>query len=133
MSPVIHREDDAGILGSHPTASRFTKERQLTRLEKAEQSAVKKAILAKYRPGERVANPMTGAIAVVDASAPTGLRPLWKATNAHNHLGSVRLGDGHPVTKGKAYDGKPYGKLAGTDEDLKKQREGRPANPNSRL
>ena len=132
MSPVIHRADEGGgVFESHPTAARFTKT-QPSRLAKAEQAVVKRKILAKFNEGERVADPTTGAIAVVDASMPTGLHPLWKATNAHNHGTMLRLGV-QPVSKSKPYQGKPYGKLAGSEDDVAKRRTSRPANPNSRL
>ena len=133
MSPVIHRGDEGGgVFESHPTAARFTKKRQPSRLAKAEQAVVKRKILAKFNEGERVADPTTGAIAVVDASMPTGLRPLWKASNAHNHGTMLRLGV-TPVSKSKAYDGPAYGHLAGSEDEIAKRRGDRQANPNSRL
>lgn len=115
--PVIHRglESERGIVASHLQPAS-------TRLQKAEHASIKKAVLARFKEGEQVADPTTGAIAVVDKSAPLGLRPLWKASNAHNHLGTVRLGDkAGPITKGKPYRGAPYGK-AGTDESMEKAR-----------
>ena len=106
-----------------------------SRLQKSEDATIKRQILAKFREGERLADPRTGAIAVVDASAPRGLRPVFKATNAHNHQGGFTLGvdDLTKARQGETYTGPEYGKLAGSEDQVAKRRGNRPANPSSRL
>ena len=74
--PVYHHGDPAegslGLFGSQPAE----KSRLQKRMEAAEDAAIKREVLARYREGERLADPATGAIALVDASAPRGLPAL---------------------------------------------------------
>jgi hypothetical protein len=131
--PVYHHGDPAeGSLNLFGEDKPSVKK---SRLQKAEDATIKRQILAKFREGEHVADPRTGAIAVVDASAPRGLRPLWKAVNAHNHKGAFTLGvdDISKGRLGKSYDGPEYGDLSGTKSDVTKRRDDRPANKNSRI
>ncbi len=102
--------DDLGILGGHVAKSK---------VEKAYLAEVKREVLKRFKPGERVVNPTTGDVGEVDPASPTGIRPLWKATNRAAHGGAVRLGkEAVPVTKAKK-DAAPYGK-PGTPESMAK-------------